>query len=868
MGETLSLQRGDKVDHYVVQERVGGSATAQVYKAHDPLLNRSVAIKQVMLRDVADPEAATQAVRREAQVHRRAGEADPALLVQFIDVVDHKNGLMLISEYVDGQSLEQLLQRTGTPLDQRQALGILAAAAKALAALHGQGLLHRDLKPSNILLPQGGGLKITDFGLAAAIAEQEAMDLGSTRYMAPELLRGEKGDARSDLYSLGMVAYEMLAGRNAFEDAFRSITRDERNASMRWVKWHTNPRSKAQPLSKLNPQVPATLEQLVERLMEKDPGRRIRSANDVLEAIRRHLLNPGSASGTQSPSETPQEAPLPPPAPSVAAPAAPEYVTPTRRSKLPWILGGTLALWIAGAAGFMLYTNHRAAEQRDAKVAQAEQSLDEAFAFLESKDYPQAAAAFTDLTERFADNTTWKARAQAAQSLAAGWVLFDNSQFRETVEAIPTIEKSINDLDNESPQADEDRSAMLTSLNLLKRRVNPQMAWLNRMSDIDTLIAGRTLASLGQADDELNAVAPSLPERPLSQQTQWQQRKVLVETTRNAVLTDQVLAAARKDIENNEIPAAIRKLREAAVSRPSSSDQEQALLAELEKGQTQTAALETARRLEREAQPTDANYIDKLSAALDAWREVLKLTGDTQYQPRIDAIQAEIAYQVGLKLQEQNQVAEAKIKFEEAVAINGYEPAQVQLRTIDTRLARQASLDQANELIASGKFDRALTLLAKVPDQDALIARVRGLKAIQQGVTLLAAGNLDDAERFLLEGQAAVPEDGRPARLLERIGLLRDFAAALAEGDAALAARRWGEAKTAYIRARDMSLPVELTEQARAKLVTAHYEDWMFDAREALKAGRVAQARANAIQAQKYRNTDEVKAFLRDLPAG
>src|SRR5690606_35571354 len=112
------------------------------------------------------------------------------------------------------------------PMDERQALGIIGGTALALDTIHKQNIIHRDLKPSNILLPGEGGLKICDFGLATLMEDQEALDVGSVRYMAPELFGDEKADQRADIYALGLVAYEMLAGRDKFADVFKIVLRD------------------------------------------------------------------------------------------------------------------------------------------------------------------------------------------------------------------------------------------------------------------------------------------------------------------------------------------------------------------------------------------------------------------------------------------------------------------------------------------------------------------------------------------------------------------------------------------------------------------------------------------------------------------
>ena len=183
------------------------------------------------------------------------------------------------------------------------------------------------------------------------MAQQHALSLGSVRYMAPELFRDEPVDGRADIYALGMIAYEMLAGRNAFEDAFKIVLRDQRNQPLRWMKWHTNLRAKAPPLTQLNPKASPALSDLVARMIEKDPSSRIASAHELLRAIRRHFATAGDAPapgseenlsepGRPGPGSPPFRGPTTPPPPSRAAasssPSSSQSSPPSSCSAPPW----------------------------------------------------------------------------------------------------------------------------------------------------------------------------------------------------------------------------------------------------------------------------------------------------------------------------------------------------------------------------------------------------------------------------------------------------------------------------------------------------------------------------------------------------
>jgi serine/threonine-protein kinase len=197
-------------DTYRLAQLLGRGGMGAVYRARDLQRNRMVAIKVVRAELLADVDARSR-FRREAQSVARLRH--PSIVAIFDDGTLENGAVYLVMELVRGEDLRRVLLREGR-LDATRAARILTNVCGAIEAAHREGVLHRDLKPENILLPGGHTeVKVLDFGVATAIAETI---VGTPAYMAPELLRGASVDARSDVFSLGVIAYEMFSGRLPF----------------------------------------------------------------------------------------------------------------------------------------------------------------------------------------------------------------------------------------------------------------------------------------------------------------------------------------------------------------------------------------------------------------------------------------------------------------------------------------------------------------------------------------------------------------------------------------------------------------------------------------------------------------------------
>ena len=267
-------------NRYEILERIGIGGMAVVYKGRDHRLNRLVAIK------ILKEELAT-----DAEFRRRFHDESQAVAmlshpnIMAVYDVSHTPELdYIVMELLDGITLKQYMQKKGGKLAWREALHFITQIMKALSHAHSRGIIHRDIKPHNVMVLQDGTLKVADFGIARVTsANQSTMTqeaLGSVHYISPEQARGSHIDARSDIYSAGVVLYEMLTGRLPYEG----------DSPVAVAIQHIN----SVPLSprELEPDIPEALEAITMKAMASDVNRRYISADAMLEDLEAFRRNP------------------------------------------------------------------------------------------------------------------------------------------------------------------------------------------------------------------------------------------------------------------------------------------------------------------------------------------------------------------------------------------------------------------------------------------------------------------------------------------------------------------------------------------------------------------------------------------------
>ena len=277
---------GQTISHYKNLERLGGGGMGIVYKAEDTKLKRTVALKFLPPTLTADPDAKERFIH-EAQAASSL-QHNNICVVYDIDQTD--DGQMFIAmEYLEGETLKKKIE--SRPLKIEEAVDIAIQVAQGLTKAHEHGIVHRDIKPANIMITTDGVAKIVDFGLAKlsgrTMLTKEGSTLGTAGYMSPEQARGEPADQRTDIWSLGILLYEMISGKRPFEAEYE-------NALL-----YSIINAEPEPVTGLRTGVPMELERAISKCLEKDPKERYQHADELIVDLRRiHPATSSLAAGT------------------------------------------------------------------------------------------------------------------------------------------------------------------------------------------------------------------------------------------------------------------------------------------------------------------------------------------------------------------------------------------------------------------------------------------------------------------------------------------------------------------------------------------------------------------------------------------
>jgi non-specific serine/threonine protein kinase len=279
----IVLTEGTMVGHYRIVEKIGAGGMGEVYLAGDTMLNRQVALK-FLPQHLCQDEDCRARFKREAQA---AAKLNHPNIITIYEVSDYNGRPYFAMEFVEGQQLKDFIQDDGVTTD--FAVDAVLQLCEGLDKAHREGIVHRDIKPSNIIIDAEGNAKLVDFGLATIQQDEKLTKTGSTLgtigYMPPEQIKGKEADQRSDLFSLGVVLYEMLTGKQPF--------RGENEAATLNAILNDTP----EPIARYKSDVPEELQRIVTKLMEKDPAFRYQTAAGVIADLKKMISSKAAGLG-------------------------------------------------------------------------------------------------------------------------------------------------------------------------------------------------------------------------------------------------------------------------------------------------------------------------------------------------------------------------------------------------------------------------------------------------------------------------------------------------------------------------------------------------------------------------------------------
>src|SRR5262245_7610962 len=267
----MEAQQPQRLGKYEIVAKIGQGAMGDVYKAHDPILNRDVAIKTMSATIGADEELRKR-FHREAQAAARLNHPG---IVSVYDFGEEAGKIYMAMELLEGKDLRAMIGKVPMSIDRK--LTMIVQICEAMSFAHAKEVVHRDLKPGNIHIQPNGQIKIMDFGLARLASSEmtrTGMVMGTPNYMSPEQVRGERADARSDVFSLGAVFYEILANKKPFEA-------DSLHAVLFQVM-----QGEPEPIENLVPELPQEIGDIIRAAMSKEPVQRFTNAGEMADALR------------------------------------------------------------------------------------------------------------------------------------------------------------------------------------------------------------------------------------------------------------------------------------------------------------------------------------------------------------------------------------------------------------------------------------------------------------------------------------------------------------------------------------------------------------------------------------------------------
>ena len=853
-GAMVGLAPGTRIGKYEVKERLAIGGQAIIYKCYDSLLDRLVAIKQVSSHLAEDPKF-LERFRKEAQILARLGARQPAI-VSIYELIEDERGLFIVMEHVEGVTLERTLSDNPGPVEAKATLQILWRLAGALHDVHQAGIIHRDIKPGNIIVGDGLRPKITDFGVAASLTGQTSMLLGTTRYMAPELLSGQHFDGRADMYSLGFIAYEMLVGRAKFSEIFAEVLRDKHSEALRWMKWHSNPSVQAPALHEVNPSVPKPLAEIVAKMMSKDPAGRFDNMEALGRAIKLCFSPRAKASAPKESAENGEargQRPRRhrPPSEVVAAAHA---LSPDEGDELE--IGGGPAtapipkkqlskrakIALASAAGAVLLTAGivfwiYSSVQATALAALRSQAYDSALQNMESKgDYALAMKQFKYVLEKYpgSDEAT---KATVMIPLTEGHLAIQEKDWK-----LAAVKEDAATTANDKINGNKKSSASLVAWTRVTRDdLGKFSKYRTSMQEFHvTLDDANKAIEAGQFEKARGVVNETLAKQGLPDDKRKELDSLLkkINVLEFRALFAALLKKGQEDLgkgnyaETGKAYDEAGKMLEAdeAGAKVLSKEDLTALKEELAKAKANLAVSGEYAKWMAEADAAEA--IKDYKAAKTALEGAFKIKPSPELTQRLNHVQSRLALAEGQALEVQKKYPEARKAYVDSLRFEENQEARAGLDRVAKIEAKAVKIAEANRLYDASNFIEAMKAYEEIIKggtdlDDASKDRLRECKykvLMDEGDALRDKKEFDKALQKYEQARSIKPENGVAIDERERqLKTDQEYDGLVADGKKALGAGNWGPAIDQFTKAQKK----KDTDEARELLKRAKFNQRM-----------------------------------------
>ena len=879
----IGLPIGSTVGKYEIKERHAMGGQAIVYKGYDSLLDRNVAIKQISSH-LAEDAKFLERFRWEARILARLG-AQQSGIVTIHELIVEERGLFIVMEWLTGHSLETIIRDTNGPSEPKATLQILWRLVAALHDVHRAGIIHRDIKPANIIIEEGLKPKITDFGVAASLSAQTSMLLGTTKYMAPEMFEGKEIDPRADMYSLGMVTYELLVGRPKFNEVFADIVRDPHSEAMRWMKWHGDESLAAPMLHELIPSIPESLSNIVMRMLAKNRDDRFANMEMLGRAIKStyspkggSLPHPGAKRRPRLAAMSSSQEPI-----STANPTPYELQTPPTAELPKKRLGTKAKITIASTAfivllsviiGLVVHSNSKQAYRRQ----QAMEAYSVAEESYQAGSFAQAAVEFENVARSWPKTFDAPAKAGVMTKLAAARAAVASAQSADDWDTIASLaadaKRMALDLQANKRNLIEwsrriiEETERFEVERTLERKFQLAMSQAN--NDYDE---GRLLEAQNRLERELAGALP--PDKSEQKNALWHEielallHKQIQEQIRlgDNAAAQQDFAGAQSAYERAVMLSPGNRLPRPTKPTQKARELEQGIRQLKENVRQKGPILASKQQYFEAVRIADqARETGNKQAELDALIQAAKISSSDELASRMSMLMSEMAFDQGQAALARGNAAEARKLFRQAIEHDSSNSRAVaQIALLDQADKRRNLVSEGDAAMLQGDFESALIKFIEAaridgdPPMDDRISQCRFSLLLNEAQRLRKEGQYRQAIDLYEQAREVRPsESDHVLNLQSAAALEEEYATYIQRGDELFASKQYGNARKEYAKA---ITKTSSPEEANRKIALSIYQ-------ENLSRGKAAMEVKNWDSARAYLKTAKSKELEAGMAGG